>query len=171
MILISFLGSPIVIQALPRAESVTKTEEIAFQAKKPTVVTFKTSHVTDASQFSFSAHKDSENGEEAKCRFEIEQVDQDVWQVAISPLEEGDLFLDIRTGLKSNNGISFCHVPGFPTRFSVAKPAAIDVVLPFDAFAGRDFKVSVECDGELPGKLTATASLADGTPVECTVEG
>lgn len=168
--LISFLGSPIVIQALPRAESVTKTEEMTFQAKKPTVVTFKTSHVTDASQFSFSARKDSENGEEAKCRFEIEQVDQDVWQVAISPLEEGDFFLDIRTGLKSN-GIGFCHVPGFPARFSVAKPAAIDVVLPSDAFAGRDFKVSVECDGELPGKLTGTASLADGTPVECTVEG
>jgi hypothetical protein len=65
-----------------------------------------------------------------------------------------------------------CRVPGFPANFLVAPPAALTLVAPKQAFAGRKFTLSVDCaDGELPGKLSATAQLSDGSILDCDISG
>lgn len=63
-------------------------------------------------------------------------------------------------------------VKGFPHSWNVESAPAIRLLLPKDAFVGREWKASVEIEsGELPGQLSAFVTAEDGTSIPVLVEG
>jgi hypothetical protein len=61
-----------------------------FQAKKTNVITLKTLHLKDPEQIRLVLSREGE--EEVKFKYEVEQLDNDLWQVSVTPLEEGNTF-------------------------------------------------------------------------------
>lgn len=81
----------------------------------------------------------------------------------------GEMVVDIAT--KRAGLDEAFHLSGFPTSFSVSSAAAMSLHLSGDAYFGRDFIAKVDCEGELPGPLSASATLSSGSRVEASIEG